>query len=119
VAKEQPEEAVERSYKLMEDLLQVSQLHFTKLVDPLHRTELIVGSFEEIKLRLREGINWLYRHFLAEAIRKYNVKKEAVQYAERAKCKRVGLEYYKLCLKLIECSLLVRKEGKDLDLNRI
>lgn len=103
----------------MEDLLQVSQLYTTKLIDPLHRTELIVSSFEEIKLRFREGINWLYRHFLSEAIRKYNVKKETVPIAERVKAKSVGLEYYRLCLKLMECSLIVRKEGKELDLPRI
>ena len=70
-------------------------------------------------MRFREVINHLYRHFLAEAIRKYNVRKEAVQYAERAKQKQAGLEYYRLCLKLMECSLLVRKEGRELDLVRI
>jgi hypothetical protein len=30
-----------------------------------------------------------------------------------------GLEYYRLCLKLMEVSLIVRKGGKDLDLQRI
>lgn len=31
----------------------------------------------------------------------------------------MGLEYYKLCLKLMECSLLNRKRGSELDLQRI
>ena len=31
----------------------------------------------------------------------------------------MGLEYYRLCLKLMECSLLVRKRGSGLDLSRI
>jgi hypothetical protein len=38
---------------------------------------------------------------------------------ERAKQKEKGLEYYRLCLKLLEASLIVRKGGKDLDLTRI
>jgi hypothetical protein len=101
VAKEQPEEIIERIYKLIEDLLQVSQLKHIKLVEPLHQTELIIKSFEEIKLRFRESINYLYKYFLSEAIKKYNVKKELMQYAERSKYKRMGLEYYKLCLKLM------------------
>jgi hypothetical protein len=29
-------------------------------------------------VRFRESINWLYRHFLGEAIRKYNVKKDTL-----------------------------------------
>lgn len=70
-------------------------------------------------MRFREAVNYLYKHFLAYAIKKYNVRKEVVQYAERARQKQVGLEYYRLCLKLIECSLLVRKEGRELDLVRI
>jgi hypothetical protein len=119
VAPEQPEEVAERIQKVSEDLLQISQLHFTKLVEPLHRTELVVRSFEEIKVRFREGVNWLYRHFLTEAIRKYNIKKEALGSNDRGKGKAQGLEYYRLCLKLIETSLLVRKEGRDLDLTRI
>jgi hypothetical protein len=70
-------------------------------------------------LRFRESINWLYKHFLSEAIRKYNVKKDTLSAAERTRCKKQGLEYYRICLKLMECSLLVRKQGKDLDLQRI
>ncbi len=47
------------------------------------------------------------------------LKKEVVNYNERTKYKKMGLEYYRLCLKLMECSLLNRKGGKDLDLKRI
>lgn len=70
-------------------------------------------------MRFREAVNFLYKHFLGEAIRKYNVRKEVAVYAERARQKQAGLECYRLCLKLMECSLLVRKEGKELDLVRI
>lgn len=56
-------------------------MHFTKLIEPLHKTELVVRSFEELKLRFRESINWLYKHFLSEAIRKYNVKKDTLSAA--------------------------------------
>lgn len=35
------------------------------------------------------------------------------------KRKEKGLEYYRLCLKLLEASLIVRKGGKQLDLARI
>jgi hypothetical protein len=54
-----------------------------------------------------------------EAMKKYNVKKEGMSYMERSKTKEEGLNYYRLCLKLMECSLLVRKKGRDLDLTRI
>ncbi len=91
----------------------------TKSVKPLHHTEAIIASFEDIKIKLRESLNALYKHFLNEAIKKYNVKKEVVNYNERTKYKRMGLEYYRLCLKLMECSLLNRKGGKELDLKRI
>lgn len=33
--------------------------------------------------------------------------------------KFLGLEYYRLCLKLLEASLLMRKDGDDLNLERI
>ena len=66
----------------------------------------------------REHINELYRYFLSEAMRKYNSKKEATV-IEKSKQKEKGLEYYRLCLKLMEVSLIVRKEGRDLDLGRI
>ena len=79
----------------------------------------MVKSFEEVKVRFRELLNEVYRHFLNEAIRKYNVKRELVSVEERASCKSQGLDYYKLCLKLMECSVLNRKKGKDLDLQRI
>ncbi len=61
----------------------------------------------------------MYKHFLSEAIKKYNVKKEALSYQERSASKARGLEYYKICLKLMECSVLNRKKGRELDLNRM
>jgi hypothetical protein len=85
----------------------------------LHATPLAIHSFEDIKIRFRERTNELYKYFLEEAIRKYNVRKELVSAEERAASKAQGLEYYKLCLKLIECSVLNRKKGRDLDLQRI
>ena len=38
---------------------------------------------------------------------------------EKIKLKEEGLDYYRLCLKLMELSLLVRKQGHNLDLQRI
>jgi len=92
---------IERIERVSEDLLQVSQLNRTKAVRPLHQTDIIISSFESIKIKLRESLNALYKHFLNEAIKKYNVKKEVVNYSERAKYKKMGLEYYRLCLKLM------------------
>jgi len=39
--------------------------------------------------------------------------------SEKIKLKEEGLEYYKLCLKLMEVSVINRKEGRDLDLQRV
>lgn len=64
-------------------------------------------------------MNEVYKYFLGEAIKKYNVKKESLSYQERCQSKAEGLEYYKLCLKLMECSVLNRKKGRDLDLQRM
>ena len=105
--------------KLADDLLQISQLNYSNQIQPLHATHLALHSFDDIKIRFRERINELYKHFLAEAIKKYNVRKELVSLEERTASKALGLEYYKLCLKLIECSLINRKKGRDLDLQRI
>lgn len=52
-------------------------------------------------------------------MRKYNSKKEVSSMIEKMKRKEKGLEYYRLCLKLLEASLIVRKGGRDLDLSRI
>ena len=52
-------------------------------------------------------------------MRKYNSKTDTASIIERMKKKEKGLEYYRLCLMLLEASLIVRKGGKDLDLARI
>jgi hypothetical protein len=81
VSEGQPEDVIERIERVSEDLLQVSQLNRTKAVRPLHQTEVIISSFEGIKIKLRESLNALYKHFLNEAIKKYNIKKEVVNYS--------------------------------------
>lgn len=86
---------------------------------PLHYTEQKHTKFEEIKLKYRELINQIYKHFLTEAMKRYNAKKENLTISEKIRLKEEGLEYYRLCLKLMEASLIVRKAGKDLDLQRI
>jgi len=52
-------------------------------------------------------------------MKNYNIKKDTMSYQERSNIKKLGLHYYRLCLKLMECSLLIRKKGRDLDLSRI
>jgi hypothetical protein len=52
-------------------------------------------------------------------MKKYNAKKENLTINEKIKLKEEGLEYYRLCLKLMEASVIVRKNGHDLDLQRI
>jgi hypothetical protein len=52
-------------------------------------------------------------------MKRYNNKKEGISMSEKIKLKEEGLEYYKLCLKLMEASVINRKLGKDLDLQRI
>ena len=42
---------------------------------PLHDTQLVIKEFDDIKIRFRELLNDLYKYFLNESIRKYNVKK--------------------------------------------
>jgi hypothetical protein len=52
-------------------------------------------------------------------MKRYNAKKENLTISEKIRLKEEGLSYYRLCLKLMEVSLIVRKGGKDLDLQRI
>jgi hypothetical protein len=52
-------------------------------------------------------------------MKRYNSKEENVTFTEKLRLKTEGLEYYKLCLKLMEVSLLMRKKGEGLDLQRI
>jgi len=115
----QPTDIQKKILKISDDLLQLSQLYFTNEVAPLHDTELIIDSFDQIKIRFREQINELYKFFLGEAMKNYNIKKDTMSYQERSNIKKLGLHYYRLCLKLMECSLLIRKKGRDLDLSRI
>ena len=42
-------------------------------------------------MRFREQLNELYKYFLEEAIKKYNVKKDLVNYSERTNSKKIGL----------------------------
>lgn len=70
-------------------------------------------SFNEVKPRYRASINELYQYFLNEAMKKYNSK------SKNESNRTIGLTYYKLCLKLLEASLIMRKGGADLNLERI
>lgn len=102
-----------------EDLLQVSSLSLPTDFRPLHNTKREIEKFEDIKGRYRGTINKLYVHFLDEAMKKYNAKYNNISMGERTKLKEQGLECYRLCLKLVEVSLIVRKQGQNLDLGRI
>ncbi len=52
-------------------------------------------------------------------MKRYNARKENLTIGEKMRLKEEGLGYYRLCLKLMEVSLVVRKGGRDLDLQRI
>ena len=71
----QPVDIQRKIYRLSEDLLQISQLNYIKQIMPLHDTQLVIKEFDDIKIRFRELLNDLYKYFLNESIRKYNVKK--------------------------------------------
>ena len=120
VEEEQPIKIKRQIKQTIELLLELSSLHQPKGIRPLHHTKSQqYRNFSEMKTAFREHINELYRYFLNEAMRKYNVKKETGSIVERLKKKEKGLEYYRICLKLIESSLIVRKKGLDLNLARI
>jgi|JI10StandDraft_1071094.scaffolds.fasta_scaffold1650667_2 hypothetical protein len=53
VAREQSVEIRKKIQNLSEDLLQISQLHYFKKIQPLHDTHLIIKSFDDIKIRFR------------------------------------------------------------------
>ncbi len=73
--------------KLIDYLLQISSLYKVKWIEPLHQTKATISNFEAIKVPYRELVNELYMHFLNEAIKKYNLKKESIGYGEKYKQK--------------------------------
>lgn len=89
----------------------------------LHGRTTILQDFEYYKSKYRELLNSLYKHFLNDAIHKYNSAKKDLQKNpsdEAAYQKKLsGLDSYRLCWKLLEASLIIRKGGQDLDLGRI
>jgi len=108
-------------------LLVVSNLNYPSELNPppnlLHDRAHFPHDFEYYKPKYREVLHTLYKHFLNDAIHKYNSAKKELQLnptsepAHRTKLQ--GLGSYRLCWKLLEASLIVRKGGQDLDLGRI
>lgn len=69
-------------------LLEVSAMHWSvERLEKLHNIKPKHMKFEEIKIKYRELINFLYKHFLSEAMKKYNAKKENLTIAEKVKLK--------------------------------
>ncbi len=44
-------------------------------LNPLHYTKQKYHRFEDMKVKYRELINTIYRHFLTESMKRYNIKK--------------------------------------------
>ena len=105
----------------------MSNLNYPNELDPppnlLHDRAQLSQDFDYYKPKFREVQHALYRHFLNDAIHKYNSAKKELQRnpasepAHRTKLE--GLASYRLCWKLLEASLIVRKAGQELDLGRI
>jgi hypothetical protein len=72
-------------------LLQISSLFTPIQFKPLHDTKSTIKAFEEIKIKYREVINELYKHFLTEAMKRYNIKNEGISITERMRLKQQGL----------------------------
>lgn len=123
----QPKEIADNIDLAVELLLLVSNLNYPSELEPppalLHERAHFPHDFDYYKPKYRELLHGLYKHFLNDAIHKYNTAKKELQRnpssepAHRAKVD--GLNSYRLCWKLLEASLIVRKAGADLDLGRI
>ena len=114
VKAEQPPSIKSKIDDTVDLLFQLSAFNQINTIPPLLNSAVpSFKSFSEVKPRYRANINELYQHFLTEAMKKYNSKSKSEANRE------IGLSYYKRCLKILEASLIVRKGGADLNLERI
>lgn len=127
VKDKQPPEIQQKIDSASSLLLEVSNINYPErlpnLPGALHEYVRPAHDFEYYKPRYREILHQLYKHFLNDAIHRYNsAKRELSQRpnsVEALKMKEDGLASYKLCWKLLEASLILRKGGYDLDIGRI
>ena len=74
---EQPVDIKKKIEQLLPYLLEISSMHGQiDRLSCLHYTKQRHTKFEEIKIKYRELVNQIYKHFLNEAIKRYNAKKE-------------------------------------------
>lgn len=122
--KQDIEEKMNRTIELLHD---VSQINYPRelvpAVEPLQPRIDIRENFEFYKAKYREYVHWAYKYFLDDAIYKYNTAKKQIgvggMTAEAHRMRQAGLDSYRLCWKLLEASLIIRKGGHDLDIGAI